>query len=98
MRAIKRTSGPTTPTDPPNKGKTRVMGLTRKYYGDPVTVHTPRTQNQRGPYASGKVQSGDVVGPGQYRHRRGGVGVSRAVDPTKKGSKGGRGARPAGKK
>jgi hypothetical protein len=93
MRAIKKNSGPTTPTDPPNKGKTRVMGLTRKYYDDPVTVHTPRTQNQRGPYASEKIKSGDVVGPGQYRHRRGGVGVSRAVDPTKKGSKDKRGSR-----
>ena len=90
MRAIKRTSGP---ADPPNKGKTRVMGLTRKYYGDPVTVHTPRTQNQRSRYASGKVQSGDVVGPGQYRHRSSGVGMSRAVDPTKKGSKDKRGSR-----
>ena len=47
-------------TDPPKKGKTRAMGLTRSRYNDPVTVHTPRTQNQRGPYTSEKIKSGEL--------------------------------------
>lgn len=109
MRAIKRTTGPTTPTDPPNGKKNKskrakVMGLP----GQSVYTRTVPKANQDFSDPSKHSEQyhgkGDVVAPAYNVHtetgvRRKGHGqVSRAKDPTKRGKKGGKGSRSANKK
>ena len=96
-------------TDPPKgqkkKSKTaKIMGLPgQRVYSEAVSK---RHQDFSDPskYSEQYHHKGDAVAPSYNVHKKTGVyrkghgQVSRAVDPTKKGKKGGKGSRPAGKK
>ena len=95
-------------TDPPkgqkNKSKkAKVMGLPSQRVYTGIVPKARQDFSDPSKFGEQYHGEGDLVGPRLNKHtysglKRQGKKIRRPVDPTKRGKKGGTGARPAGKK